>query len=432
MVPDGGPGGADGQAHSDSGPPNTDASVVDAYGLGDAGSLDAHRTDSFGADVFSFPDAQAPDAAFFPDASLVDGSFMVGPHPALPQIPNQGGTRLIHPQLVTIAFLQDPNRGALEAHARWMVGSSWLTTVGSEYGIGAGSILGQVETASAAPAAISDQEIQAMLVNGVERHAFPRPAGGSFTNTLYMIYFPSGTDITLPDGMGGQARSCVDFGGYHDETDPATGLHLSYAVIPNCPGFTPNVTPLEDEEISASHELIEAATDAFPMSDPAWALPQMSLSPWVLIGGEIGDLCAVPIQIYRSGPFVAQRIWSNTAALANVDPCIPANPQPPYFNTAAVPEAVQFVRAGGALTFSLFAWSLAPVADWTLNAQPSPLAPLNPTVTLSRTTMNNGSSATLTVSVPAGATSGAFSLILLESFHSMDDFHVWPIVVVVQ
>jgi len=48
-------------------------------------------------------------------------------------------------------------------------------------------------------------------------------------------------------------------------------------------------------------------------------------SPWVAaLYGEVGDLC-VSTQI-NEGSFTYQRIWSNSAAAKELDPCVPAVP----------------------------------------------------------------------------------------------------------
>jgi hypothetical protein len=373
------------------------------------------------------PDAQSQ------DAGPTDANFPVASHPMLPRVPNNGGPILAQPRVVLVFFRDEPNRAVLEAHANWIVGSSWLNAVGTEYGVGTASILGSVATATNAPMSVTDADIQTLLTTGIMNHSIPRPSDGTFVDTLYMVYFPSHTTITANSGaMGTQAASCVIFDGYHSEVDNmmGTGTRFAYAVIAACPSSTPGLTDIEDEELTVSHELIEAATDPYPFTNPAWAFSASTDTPWATIGGEIGDLCAIPRQAYRSATFIAQRIWSNEAAFIDiVDPCVPPDPMKPYYQTGTIPDGVRLVQRGDTISFILEGWSTAQVQDWAL----SPLiaqGDMTPTFMLDRSTMNNGGRGTLQVTVPPGAAAGSFALIWLTSALTADDFRWWPIVVV--
>ncbi len=379
--------------------------------------------DSSVPDAFSPP----PDAFVPADAS----AFVIAAHGPSTVIPDQGGARFHHPQLVIITFADDANRATLEAHASWLVTSSWLTNVGAEYGVGAGTILANVRRADAAPDMITTAGIEALLSAGVADHSLPRAADGTFREVLYVIYFPQHTMIDDPS-LG---HSCMAYGGYHYEMDNG-GDPFSYAVMPSCSGFNPSLGDLEFEEEAMSHELIEAATDARPRSNPAFEFSQASsvLSPWLFVGPEVGDLCALritPDAFIREGSFVATRIWSNAAAAANDrDPCIPANPATPYYSVAIVPDQVAFVAAGASTTFEIDAWSTAPVDPFFLYAVASG-GMFAATPSLDVTMVNNGDHATLTVGVPAGTPSMSYSLVYLEFGHSTTEYSAWPVVVYV-
>jgi hypothetical protein len=436
--PDAGSAGRDavGQGSDDATSSSDDAGDQNDAGIdnNDAGSIDAVGF----PDSALFPDATTfPDAMTFPDATVPDtGPFTVAPHPPLVQVPNNGGPRLLQPQLVVITFPNDPNVTTLEMYSHFIVTSTWLRTVGMEYGIQSGSVTGVVHSTTVAPATVADGDVQTFLTNGLQNHSIPTPAGGNFADTLYVVIYPPGTTIQLPDPMGGPPSvSCQDFGGYHESVN-GPGPTFSYAVIPNChPGLAPGLTDLESQEIAISHELIEAATDATPDVAPGYALTLMgaSPSPWALLGSEIGDLCAIPLQVDREGMYVAQRIYSNAAAATGTeDPCIPANPAQPFYTTMATPDAIQAVSAGSVTHFNLTGWSTAPVPDWTLQTSVQATQGFNPSVQLTTHALNNGGTATLTVTVPAGTPAQSAAEIILLSAQSTSDFHVTPIVIVVQ
>src|SRR5207249_3243673 len=134
-----------------------------------------------------------------------------------------------------------------------------------------------------------------------------------------------------------------------------------YAVVPAC---SSGANALAYVEVGASHELIEAATDPLPLTDPEWALIDPA-NPWTVLAGEVADFCEIVSYVQDSG-YVLQRSWSNAAARAGTDPCVPA-PSRPFYDTSTTPSTVQHVAAGASVTFTLRGFSEAPTADWTLS-----------------------------------------------------------------
>ncbi len=166
--------------------------------------------------------------------------------------------------------------------------------------------------------------------------AFPAPDG----NTLYALYYPQGLKITADSGGGPPAQSCTEFGGYHSNfaLDAAHGnMPVPYAVMLHCQ--YPGETPLETMTATANHEYIEAATDPYPMTDLAYAIVDTAHIYWLfaLGGGETADTCAQSLSLFVTFPelpYMVQRPWSNVAAKAGHDPCVPTLPNTVYFNSA--------------------------------------------------------------------------------------------------
>jgi hypothetical protein len=184
--------------------------------------------------------------------------------------------------------------------------------------------------------------------------------------------------------------------------------------------------------MTASHEILEAATDALPTTNPAYALPSSSSSPWVLLGGEVGDLCELPTRPYREGGFVAQRIYSNWYARTNaLDPCVPADPSRPFYLAQPSPDQIQTVPAGGVVSYAVHAWSTAPLPSWTVIAAPA-MGDFTPTFDLTPTIMNNGTIGRLTVTVPARIASNSFAVFYLYSSPSGTDYQAWPMAILVR
>ena len=206
-----------------------------------------------------------------PDGPAVD-AFPTAPHTPYPQVPDLGGPRLAHPQLITVTFANDPRAAAFEAYAQWLVGSSWLTTVGADYGVGAGNVAGVAHRPETPLATMTSADIETYLADGITDGSIPRPAApATLADALYIVYYPSTTSITTTFVNGIMKSSCVDFGGYHGEVHHA-GLDFAYSAIPDCGGNLQGLTADETTEMIVSHEVIEAATDAAPISAPAWQL----------------------------------------------------------------------------------------------------------------------------------------------------------------
>ena len=253
-----------------------------------------------------------------------------------PQVAFYGGPVLASPKIVPVFFSgDDPTTvTAIEDFVAKIGTTAYWTAAVSEYGVGAAAGQPPVALTETAPVTIDDSAIQTWLqgkLNG-DDPAWP-PADA---NTVYVLHYPAGTTITIQGG-----ESCTEFGGYHSNTalDATHGsIDVAYAVLPRCQGFD-GMNVLEELTASESHELIEAATDPYPESRPAWAMVDDADLYWAftLGGGEVGDMCAQFSGVFTQFPeldYVVQRSWSNRAALAGQDPCVPPLAGEVYFNAA--------------------------------------------------------------------------------------------------
>jgi hypothetical protein len=133
---------------------------------------------------------------------------------------------------------------------------------------------------------IADASIQAELTAQIAAHVLPAPSD----RALYMVHFPRGKSITAPDGT----PSCVGGGfcAYHG-TFQIGAQNVYYGVLPDmtqgcaigCGGAP---TTFANQTSVASHELIEAITDAEVGLTAAIAAP---LAWYDAFYGEIGDIC---------------------------------------------------------------------------------------------------------------------------------------------
>jgi hypothetical protein len=340
----------------------------------------------------------------------------------LPQVTSQGGPIMAHPQVVPMFFNDDLDTTTLTSFSRWIVTSDWLGEVGTEYGVGSGSVLGTVQLAMAAPTSITDAQVIDMVYQGLAAGSLPRPGDGKLGDVLYVLYFPSRTRVTA-----GTQTSCVDFGGYHSSAR-RDGVELSYAVIADCSGGNLGLSSAEYRELVMSHELIEAATDPLPGNHPAYALSDPT-SPWGAIGGEVGDLCETSGQrIWRDSGYVVQRSWSNLAA-ASGDPCVPVPAGSTYYNLKVNGRFPPRIPAGGHQTLQIAGWSTGKVLDWTLQAQPA--TPGDLTLTLGADKLNAGRTTTLDIAVPATARPGSFKTFYVFSVLGQTSYETLPMYAII-
>jgi hypothetical protein len=327
---------------------------------GDANDLPTHKANvlapMIGAD--DAPHAIAPAAPAKPGAPVnradaVANDAYPAPHARPPLVASWGGPVMKSPKVVPVFFSnEDPQiKRQLEDFLQRVGSTEYWRAAVSEYGVGALSSAPTVALDESAQGTIDDSEIQALLAKKLNANdpAFP-PADESL---LVMLHYPEGVTITA-----GRDQSCTSFGGYHSNItlDAAHGnIHVAYAVMPRCASFGP-LTGLDAITGPESHELVEAATDPFPMNNPGYADVDEEHFYWsrVLGGGENGDMCAQFPGVFTKFPeipYVVQRSWSNKAALEGREPCVPAMPGSVYFNAAPrLEDDIDFNIGGQTIT----------------------------------------------------------------------------------
>ena len=317
------------------------------------------------------------------------GSSSATSHAALPQVTYNGGSLLTAPSPVTVTFAGDAMASQLETFGQSLTSSAWWDAVrvgicadpgGPCVGKGAPGV--SVEVPSAAPASYTDSTVggastlQQWLVAALSSGALPAPAAGAISNTIYVVYLPQTTTVSL-DGQ----RSCANgsFVGYHNWFTSGS-QKVPYAVVVECaptaPPFAsvPVTTLLQQTTIAASHEIVEATTD--PIPDTGYALDPNNTANWgwldVTGGGELADMCVDLLGLNQDhasdGAFTVQRIWSNSRAAALQDPCVPLLTGAVYFN-AAPRQSFFVLPVGGSATFDVDAFSFEPTSSWTLTPQ---------------------------------------------------------------
>lgn len=386
-------------------------------------------------------DAGAADGAGDAYVEPPDDGPWPAPHYPMPMVANLGGKLLASPQVVTVTFVGNANKAALQAFDDSLVQANnpWWTAVTAGYGVGPGTGGVYVELPDTVSNTTIDDgtQLQPMIAQWVASGALPAPNA----NSIYVIYFPASTTITL---MG--STSCSAFGAYHNSTTiplEAGTVDSAYAVIPDC---NQGMAELTD---SASHELIEAATDPHPMSGPTWYGTNFAWWPiygsnGTQSGGEVADLCERYAPVSDTGGNAVARAWVNQAAAASHDPCQPT-PSGEIFYAAAVPTQVikardsdgyVIVKPGASTTLDVVVFSEAKLPNdvalsvGTRQRGTTALGPIATgiTATLSPTTGHNGVHVQLAIQVAAGTTAGDYPFVVRAALGA-SDHHDWPAIV---
>ena len=358
-----------------------------------------------------------------------------------PDVTYNGGNILDAPKIVTVTFDGDAMRDTMEAFDDVITTTAWWDAVSPEYCdsrgkcIGHGTSGGHVHVSTPPAGSYDDtagngtSSLKTYIDAQIQSGLFPAPD----ENTLYVIFFPSTTSISL-DGD----TSCQTFGGYHNamsSTPPEAGgpVQFTYAILPRCSGSQSDLT------LSTSHEIIEAATDPFITTNAMGYYAYGSATDaWDYTGGggEVGDRCfdltGQADDTYDESSYVVQRSWSNAAAKASHDPCVPA-PSPkttPYFNMAPKGSDMLTMAVGDSQVIELTAFSDAPMGTFAIDAiEISDYVGLTNVLglTLDETGVQNGQKAHLTVELQSSPSQG-YAIFIVTSTSGAQQ-HSWSFLV---
>jgi hypothetical protein len=376
------------------------------------------------------PDPTPQDPAPVPTPGTGGGpAFVEAPHPAGPLLDNRGGPVLATPHIVLITWDGDDLRDPLEAFASKVGSSSWWSETVSEYGVGAADAR-TVHLSTPPPAALDDTQVQAWLATNLTATGLLGPPD---PNAIYTLATPKGTSGTLLFN-----HLCVEIAGYHSETT-AGGHSVVYAVIPRCDKFPAPFDTLMGLDLvtfSMGHELAEAATNPHPVTAPGYMVQRAAGAALAKLRGlEAGDVCVLidsPLLTPPDLGFLVQRIWSNVAATAGHDPCVPA-PSRAYFNVSASPPdqvlvvdpysalGLTYAKVGGvqlaegeSKTIPLTLFSDAPTEPWTLTAEDTGKDPML-SFSFSTTSGRNGDVVQLAIQRAATAGQAAATTFVVHS-----------------
>jgi hypothetical protein len=370
------------------------------------------------------------DASDAPDLHDVYPAF----EPSVPQATSLGGPLFGDFTVVPVIYAGDTDGASVPDYLPKYAASPELTAQLTEYGVGKMTVGTTVTISTPAPTTIADADIRTWLLGQLDG---THPEWGAtdpatLAKTIYVLVYPPGT--TVADRGGG--KSCTAFEGYHDSipvtatadagTDAGTGAAIFYAPIGRC-----SVTGLTAPQVltlTVGHEILEVATDPYATSNPAYHEVDVGHYVWTreMGGGEIADLCSYE-PFFWAPPdigYTIARTWSNVAAKAYRDPCVPAPPGEPYFNSfidatdaivlggTTITKGIR-VPVGPAKTFDVNLFSAAATSGpWTvfINERPIGGDPKVLTIALDGSTGVNGDTLHVTLTAKSLTPSGRSAL----------------------
>jgi hypothetical protein len=256
--------------------------------------------------------------------------FQPAPHGDAPQEVSLGGKVMKAPKVLAIAYDMDPFANTLDEFVQQLAKSTYFPAATAEYGVGPLTALPIVRIPGALPKTVDESTLLQMLDDNLTAGA---PGWGKADQeTIYIFVPPASTTVT-----GGGDTCCTAFDGYHAETK-AGGKNVAYSLVCQC-GGVPGVSATDYTTTTISHEVVEAATDPLTNSSPAWGFTDDAHFAWTLLtDGEVSDLCEFDLDQYLKAKDIThsvQRSWSNAAAKAGKDPCVPTQGAV-YFNSVPV------------------------------------------------------------------------------------------------
>jgi hypothetical protein len=329
-------------------------------------------------------------------------------------LPRNGNSEIDGMRLVVVVASGDPLADSLFAFGDALMSSTWLTTVGAEYGLTHVASTTSVHATGPAMPTLLD-------VRGLRQYvtdlATAQPSLAPDGHTIYVVFYPPATSYP---------SDCSDALGAHTTLAPmpAAGAPTDALAFARRCLLRPGDTELDALTEIASHEIAEALSDAAPPGGWSFPPPSSHLSssgapPWSISswafaqadGVENGDLCEGTR--YREAGHAYQRIWSNAAASTGGDPCAPALPDA-YFSASAPADWIE-VPAGTTTLVPITGWTTAARDAWSVTVLATPwVGPFNASFGSSRTAMlTNGQTAMLAITAPMAP--GQFAVLRLAS-----------------
>jgi hypothetical protein len=334
--------------------PGCGSANSDNGGKSEAGSPDAGKEAAATRDAAPDRTSDAPPIDATQDTLNTTYPAFKPPVPQL-QIASATGTVMATPHVRPVYFPGEALGTEIDGLVGDYLASSAWTAATAEYGIGGATLLSAVMSTDAPAAALMDTDIQTWLASQLDgTHPEYGPVDATtLANEIFVLYYPASTTVTL-DG----ATSCIDFGGYHEETSVGPNS-VAYVVVPRC---TPTAASMM---LVTSYLLLSTSGDPWVVTSQAYYGYDLPHAVWDLVGGdpELPGACNSEFVALAGasvdaggdagdggdGAVYVQRGWSNASIAAYHDPCVPKPDSSAYFASVPVMNDDISVTLNGSL-----------------------------------------------------------------------------------
>lgn len=356
----------------------------------------------------------------------------------LPTAVSRGGPVLASARVQAIYLPGFAYAAELDRFLARLPDSAYWPAVTAEYGVGRPTIAPSHATTVPVADVVTVDDTDDLLAQILTEDA--AVLGPPRADTIYLLFYPATTRIAHE---GGAFCDPDQPAGFHAEAN-VDGLVVPFAVIPSCAMFfnRRDLTGASALTPAVSHELVEAATDPFPDSAPAFVDTDPLHPMWgaALGGAEVADLCEneAPNLVTPSDiGFPVQRSWSNVAARGGGSPCAPVPPGEVYFNAVGrLPVTVPVNVNGQAVTIAALRAGVSEAARVTVDLHGGEGAPASwdvtalelhdvaaPSAPLPPVTAQRGATTDVPIASPDART-GLFPLVVAS--HTRDgQLHLW-------
>jgi hypothetical protein len=240
------------------------------------------------------------------------------------------------PVVVPVYFAGETEAATVDKTISTWIASSYFRSAVSEYGVGAGTTGASIALAETPPATMTQDDVEAFVRSKLDGTHPEMGAvdAATLASKIFVLFYPQATTVSV-----GTRTSCSGFSAYHAGATLSDGAIASYVVMPRCAAPAGDATQTDWLTSGATQMIATAATNPIPSLDSVnagWARFDADHYAFELaFGGEVGTACAayVPVKPADLGVAIG-RTWSNAAAAAYHEPCIPARDAKPYFVAA--------------------------------------------------------------------------------------------------
>jgi len=300
--------------------------------------------------------------------------------PEVPQLQKGALSPMTRPELAPIYFAGETLQAELDIGLSSWIQSTSFDALG-EYGVQSARVGTPIVVGLKLDARVTCDGTETWLADQLDgTHPEYGPVDkATLASKIFVAFGPPGAEFTY-----GGARGCTDFASYDAGLTLATGAVAHYVVVPRC-APPRGMTQAKATLLATTASIIDRIGNPNPSlngtGDTGWAGFDGAAGNggFGFAGGGLASACSLAVASFDA-PSPMPRVWSNAAAAAYHDPCVPT-PSGAYFVSVPVAEDVVtlptgdsamgvLVPVGGTRTIDVHLLSDGPTpGNWSVSTQ---------------------------------------------------------------